>query len=70
MDIEKFEKHLGKKQFFSTKDLISLGLFGSRHGIYLSIKYDQLPFFYVSPGRMVIMREDLLKYVSQQYDSS
>jgi hypothetical protein len=58
-----WNKLLKKKEFFSTSDLLKMGLFGSKNGWYLAIEEYKIPVFYITDHRMIVYRDDLIKFL-------
>lgn len=61
--IDKLTEHLGDRQFFTIRDLYSIGFFGTMHAARMALKQGYLPFIRVSPRRCVIPREALMKFL-------
>ncbi len=60
--IQEFENFLGKKPYFTTNQLIEIGLFGSASAANAAIKRGSLPTIKISPKRTVIPRSAVLEY--------
>ena len=65
--VEKIKKHIGVKQFFTIKDLLALGLYGSKESASLAMRQEIIPTVRISERRRVVMREDLLKLLEKKY---
>lgn len=57
------EKCLGHKKFFSPKDLLNMGLFGSKSQILNYMNKGLLPSTYVTDRRRVVVKDDLLNFL-------
>jgi hypothetical protein len=40
-----------------------MGLFGSKNGWYLAIEEYKIPVFYITDHRMIVYRDDLIKFL-------
>lgn len=60
--IAEFAKSLGDKPYFTGKQLIDLGLFGSATGISKALNNGVLPFIRVSKKRRVVPRSAVVQY--------
>ena len=63
-ELEEFlNKKLPKKHFFTTTELVKLGLYGSRTAVRKDISDKKIENLWISERRMVIVRESLIKNI-------
>lgn len=56
---------IGKKDFYSTRELVKIGLFGSRQSFREAILRGNMEVFWTSKQRQVVTRESLFKYLQE-----
>ncbi len=64
-EIERFKKILGTRELLTTAQLVKLGVFGCRAGVYRAAKDGKIAFAYTSNRRLVIFKESLLEYLQK-----
>lgn len=62
--MEKLESSLKGRIFLTTKDLVQLGIFGSKKGVYLAIK-NGLVHAYSSDQRLIFHRDSVIEYLKK-----
>ncbi len=67
---EEINKKLGDRPFYTIRQLISIGLFGSMHAARVALKKGQLTFVKISPRRSVIPRSVVLAYLNANVHST
>ena len=67
--VREFDELLGKKPYFTAKQLIDLGLFGSVSAASKALKRKDIPSIKVSEKRSVIPRSAVLKFFKENLDS-
>ena len=65
--IKAIEKQIGDYSFFSTKQLIKLNIFGSPSAVRLALQRGDLSFVKISKKRFIISRNDLIKYLIDNF---
>ncbi len=63
--VDEINRKLGDQSFYTLRQLISIGIFGSMHSARQAIKQGRLSFIKISPRRCVIQRKTLLDFVSR-----
>lgn len=61
--VEELNSKLGNRQFYSLRELTSIGFFGSMPAARMALKEGRLIFVKISPRRLVIPRSVLLEYL-------
>lgn len=66
--IKRINQIMGSRHFFTSADLIRLGIFGSKSAVWRAVKLGYIEAIYITDRRRVIMKESLLNYIKRQND--
>jgi len=61
--IKKIETFLKGREVYTVKELIKLGIFGSKNAAYWAIEKGYITAVYITPHRLVILKDSLLKHL-------
>lgn len=61
--VEELDRKLGDKPFYSLRELISIGFFGSMPAARMALLKGSLPYIKISPRRSVIPRSSIIEFL-------
>jgi len=61
--MEELDKKLGNRSFYTLRELMSTGIFGSIQGAKALLRSGRLPHIKISPRRCVISREHVIQFI-------
>jgi hypothetical protein len=67
--VEELNKKLGDKQFYSLRELTSVGFFGSLPAARIALLKGQFPYIKISPRRRVIPRSSIIEFLRNSITS-
>jgi len=65
--VDELNEKLGDKPFYTLRQLISVGFFGSMHAARRALQEGRISFVRISPRRSVIPRTVLLEYLRKNF---
>ena len=66
IDQKRLEKCLGSREFYSCKEVVKIGLFGSKSAFNRCVRSGKIPTIQVTESRRVVMRQDLIEFLLKE----
>lgn len=64
--ITKVEKLMGPREFFTPPQLVKMGIFGSKSGVWRAVHLKHIDAIQISDRRWVIMKESIIKHLKER----
>ena len=64
--IDRFNRLLGHRQFFSSKDLVKLGIFGSKSSVWRAVKLGYIEAIWIGDRRRVILKDSVIEHIRRK----
>lgn len=61
--INRFEKLMGSRQFFTPIQLVDMGIYGSKSSVWRAVHLGDIEAIQISDRRWVIMKESIIKHL-------
>ena len=66
--IDTFDQKIGDKPFYSVRELVNCGIFGSLVSARRALKRGRLNYLRISQRRLVVIRHDLLNFLKSNVE--
>lgn len=67
--IDRVEKLMGPRQFFTVAELVKMGIFGSKSSAWYSVHQGHIEAIQISDRRWVILKESIIKHLRDRNEN-
>lgn len=64
--LDRFEKLMGSRQFFTPPELVKMGIYGSKSAVWRAVRLGDIEALKISDRRRVILKESIIKHVRKR----
>lgn len=67
--IDRVEKLMGPRHFFTPPELVKMGIFGSKSSAWRAIRLGYVEAIQTQDRRWVILKESIIKHLKERYEN-